>query len=159
MLRTFRFPLFVCLALGLSSCGADYAYEQEYALDDASWSYADSLTFAFEVPDTSTIYNLYLDIAHSPDFPNQNLYVRIHTAFPSNDRLTEQVSLELAEAGRWQGDCRKRKCTVRIPIQTGAYFDQIGEHRFVLEQFMRRNPVEGIQSIALRIEETGENRS
>lgn len=159
MLRTFRLFVFAFFGLWLSSCGTDYAYEQEYALDNANWSYADSLIFAFEVPDTSTIYNLYLDVEHSTGYPNQNLYVRIHTTFPSAARLTEEVSLELAEGGRWQGDCGKQTCTVRIPIQTGAYFDQTGEHRFVLEQFMRRNSVEGIQSIALRIEETGESRS
>lgn len=159
MLRILRFFFFACAGLWLSSCGPDFAYEQEYSIDNAAWSYADSLTFRFSVPDTSTIYNLYLDLEHSPDFPNENLYVRIHTQFPSGDRLTEEVSLEISEGGRWQGDCSGKTCTVRIPIQTGAYFDQTGEHVFVIEQFMRRNPVEGIQSIALRIEETGESRS
>jgi len=161
MLRTARyffFPAFLALVL-LSACGPDYAYKKEYALADEAWSYQDSLRFTFDVPDTNTIYNLYLDLEHRTNFPNQNIYVRIHTTFPSGDHLSEEVSLELAQGGRWEGDCNQQKCTVHIPIQTDAYFNQTGEHEFVIEQFMRRNPVEGIQSVGLRIEETGESRS
>lgn len=153
--------LFCLLSLVLLSigCGPDYAYQQTYELDGDEWSYADSLTFEFEVPDTNTIYDLYLDIKHSATYSNQNLYVLIHTSFPAGQRLTEQVSLELSDKGRWEGDCRGDWCSVRIPIQSGAYFNQTGPHQFVLEQYMRRDPVGGIRSLGMFIQETGKTRN
>lgn len=151
--------LFVFLmALLLGSCDSRYTYEKVVEFPDAEWSYADSVTFAFEVPDTLSIYNLYLEAKHHVDFPNQNLYVRIHTTFPQGERLTEQVSLQLSEGGFWIGNCRGDWCTARIPIQSGAYFNQKGEHQFKVEQYMRRNPVTAIQSLGLYIEDTGETR-
>jgi len=155
-----RYSLFCLLSLVFISvaCGPDYAYQQTYEIEGDAWSYADSLTFEFEVPDTNTIYDLYLEIKHAADYSNQNLYVRIHTNFPAGQQLTEQVSLELSDKGRWEGTCRGDWCTVRIPIQSGAYFNQTGAHRFVLEQYMRRNPVEGIRSLGMFIQETGKTR-
>ena len=152
--------LFCLLSLVFLSmaCGPDYAYRQTHELDGDAWSYADSLTFEFAVPDTTTIYDLYLEVVHSATYDNQNLYVLIHTNFPDGQRLSEQVSLELSDKGRWEGDCRGDWCTVSIPIQSDAYFNQTGPHQFVLEQYMRRNPVAGIRSLGLFIQETGDSR-
>lgn len=154
----YHFMGVLLVAVILTSCGPEYVYEKAYQIDDSGWSYDDTLVFDFEVVDTVTIYNLYLDLTYSTQYPNQNVYVRIHTSFPSGERLAEEVSLELSEKGQWQGDCNQQRCRQRIPLQTDAFFNQIGPHRFVLEQFMRRNPVTGLEQIALRIEDTGQRR-
>ncbi|HKK78928.1 MAG TPA: gliding motility lipoprotein GldH [Phaeodactylibacter sp.] len=152
------FPTAILL-LALSACGPNYVYEKSYKIEDGAWAYADTLPFQFEIEDTNTIYNLWLEVDHSTDFGNQNLYTQIHTQFPSGQRLTELLSLELAnKAGQWFGDCNSESCTLRIPIQQGAYFDQAGPYQITLEQYMRRNPVEGVGAITFRLEATGEQR-
>jgi len=151
--------LSVVLLPVLSACGPDYVYEKNYAIEEAAWAYTDTLQFQFEVEDTNTIYNLWLEVDHSTTFGNQNLYTQIHTQFPSGQRITELLSLELAnQAGNWFGDCSGESCALRIPIQQGAYFDQAGRYHITLEQYMRRNPVEGIEAIAFRLENTGKQR-
>lgn len=143
----------------LSACGPNYVYEKSYGIEEEAWRYRDTLDFEFAIEDTSTIYNLWLEIEHSTSFSNQNLYTQIHTKFPSGDRITEQLSLELAnKAGQWLGDCSADYCELRIPIQQGAYFDQTGEYQITVEQYMRRNPVEGVRSLAFRLEDTGQRR-
>lgn len=151
--------LFLFVAL-ISSCGPDTIYEKTYEISAGEWFYSDTLTYEVNIDDTLTIYNLYLDLEHSREYPFENMYVRIHTGFPSGERLSKQVSLELAnEAGIWIGDCDSEICSVTIPIQMGAYFDQPGVYTFKLEQYMRRNPLPGVRSIGLRIEEAEEKRS
>jgi len=87
------------------------------------------------------------------------MYIRLHSIFPDGKRVTEQVSVELMDQiGRWQGDCNSDDCDFRMTIHEGAFFNQTGKHTFLLEQFMRKNPLEGIQSIAFRIEDTGVSR-
>jgi len=148
--------LFVVL---LSSCGSEAIYEKTSEISDGEWFYSDTLTYEVTIDDTLSIYNLYLDLEHSREYPFENMYVRIHTSFPSGESLSKQVSLELAnEAGIWIGDCGGEVCNTTIPIQMGAYFNQTGTYSFKLEQYMRRNPLPGVNSITLRIEEAEEQK-
>jgi gliding motility-associated lipoprotein GldH len=139
----------------LSACGPNYVYEQELIVPEAGWGYSDSLVAKFEVPDTNTIYNLHLLIEHTTYFSYQNFYVLVHTQFPDGQRLTEQLSLELAgKGGVWLGNCRGELCTLDIPIQEGAYFNQAGNYQVTVEQYSRRNPLPEIKSIRFALEAT-----
>ena len=88
-----------------------------------------------------------------------NMYIQLHSIFPNGQRVSERVSVELiGNGGRWNGNCNSDECDFRMPIHEGAFFNQTGKHTFVIEQFMRKDPLEGIQSIAFRIEDTGKSR-
>ena len=150
--------LFVAL-LGFSACGPDYAYEQTLEIPETGWSYNDSLLATFEIPDTSTIYNLHLLVAHTTYFPYQNFYVTVTTKFPGGEQLTEQVSLELAaQGGIWLGDCSGEVCTLDIPIQEGAYFNQTGTYQLSVHQYSRRDPLPEIKAIRFALEATEATR-
>jgi len=143
----------------LSSCGPNYILDEKKEIANQQWSQTDSLSFTTNIVDTNKIYNLYLDVEHLTEYSYQNMYIRLHSIFPNGDRVTEQVSVELMDQiGRWKGDCNSDDCDFRMTIHKGAFFNQAGAHTFLLEQFMRKNPLEGIQSIAFRIEDTGVSR-
>jgi len=144
----------------LSACGGpDYVLNETHELPDNHWSYEDSIRFDFTIADTLQLYDLVLELKHSTDYAYQNLYTKIHTHFPDGQRLSKPVSLELANAaGQWQGNCNDEICTTPIPIQTGAYFNQSGDYTIVVEQFMRENPVNGVQSLTLKVRDTGRQR-
>lgn len=151
--------LFTISLLFLFSCNTDYYFNQSYTLGNEGWAYEDTLQFEVDIPDTLETYNLYLEIDHSTYYGFQNLYTKIYTQFPSGKRLEEMVSFELADkTGRWLGNCSSIDCKLLIPIQTGAYFNEKGVHRFVLEQFMRESPLPGLQSIAFKVQATGQYR-
>lgn len=158
----FRFVVYhllVLLSIFLSGCGSDYMYEKTYPINSSNWAYADSLDFSFDIEDTLSIYNLWLEVEHSVDYDYQNLYTRIHTGFPSGQKLAEPLSLELADkVGRWYGDCNSRTCILKIPIQEGAFFNQLGTYDIMLEQFMRKDPIEGIRTIGFLVEQTDQTR-
>ncbi|MCP3891470.1 MAG: gliding motility lipoprotein GldH [Desulfobulbaceae bacterium] len=142
------------------ACGPKYEFEQKYELPTQEWAYSDTLDFQFEIEDTLRIYGLYLQIDHSIDYSFQNLYTRIFTKFPTGERINEVVSMELADkAGVWYGKCRGEACSLRIPIQEGAYFDIPGTHVITLEQFMRSDSLPGIHAISFLLEDTGKRRN
>ena len=152
------FFLFLSI-LSFTSCDPDYVYEIKKECPEQGWAFQDSLQLAFEVQDSNTIYNLHLIIQHSTDFSYQNFYTRIHTLFPGGERVSEQLSLELAgKGGVWLGDCSNTSCTLDIPIQQGVFFNQIGHYEVMIEQFSRMDPLKGIQSIQLALEDTGKKR-
>ena len=153
-----RFTFFLLLGITFSACGPDYIYEKKYEFDKG-WSYADSLFFKVSIKDTLSIYNLYLDVNHIDAYPYQNMYVRIHTTFPDQQKLTERVSITMAKkTGEWVGECTSENCRLRINIQEGAFFNQSGEYIFMVEQFMRHDTLSSIKAVALAIEDTGESR-
>ena len=149
--------LFVFLpVILLCSCGKNYLYNQQQSIANQSWTDSDTLNFQFNIPDTTKIYNILLDIQHSPEYAFQNMYVEIYTAFPSGDRIREMVSLELANrTGAWYSNCSGSRCLLEIPIQENAFFNQAGEYMITVKQFMRKNPLDGVQEIGLKIEDTG----
>jgi len=145
--------------LFLFGCGPNYIFDEGHVIENAEWTYQDTLNCKVDIQDSLKIYNLLLDIEHSTEFSNQNMYVMIHTLFPTGERLSERVSLEIAsKAGVWFGDCDSEWCNFTIPIQQGAYFNATGKYVFTIEQFMRVNPLPGIKSIGLKIEDTGQQR-
>ena len=142
------------------SCGENYLFDKKISLEKGEWSYDNSLDFTFDITDTTHIYNLLLEVDHSIDYAYQNCYFKIHTQFPSGEKTEQLLSIDLADGvGRWQGDCSGESCTVLLDIQKKAFFNALGEHTITLEQYMRKNPLKGIKSLAIKLEDTGLKRS
>jgi gliding motility-associated lipoprotein GldH len=136
-----------------AACQPRPVLDETRSFPEGYWTYADTLDFAVTIPDTTGLYDLFLDLRHSPDFPNQNLYIRIYTRFPDGKRLDKLVSLELADkAGAWFGRCNSSECRLTIPIQSRAFFDQPGPYLFTLEQYSRIDTLPGIRSLGMRIQ-------
>lgn len=156
-----NYPFFIIaiLVVFLAGCQNGVVFEKQYDLKDAAWTYADTLDFEFEIEDTLKIYNLYLDIAHSTEYGFENLYINIYTQFPTGERIKELVSLELADKGGiWLGDCDAESCELEVPIQENAFFNLPGKYKITLEQYMRKNPLEGIIRMGLKIKDTGQTK-
>lgn len=136
-------------------CGKNYLFDKTYEIQNGAWTYQDTLNFSFEIQDTSKIYNLFLNFDHSTDYGFQNLYINIYTLFPTGEQIKEMVSFEIAnKGGVWFGDCDSEECHLEVPIQENAFFDIPGKYEITVEQNMRKNPLEGIRKIALKIEDT-----
>ena len=152
-------PFLLLVGIMLQSCGKDYAYQKEYDIPQMTWDYMDTLNFNFEIEDTLTLYNLYLQIEHVEDYAYQNLYTKISTKFPEGELLEEVLSLELADkVGNWEGQCSGEVCKLTIPIQENAYFNTNGEYQITIEQFMRKSPLVGIRKIGFILEKTAKSK-
>ncbi len=148
-----------CLFFIISCNNKNYIYEESEEIIEGKWLYKDTLNYTFQITDTTKIYNIYLELAHSTDYTYQNLYLKLHTQFPTGKRIEQQVSFELADKyGQWYGDCGNSSCSLLVPSQKGAYFNTLGKHTITIEQFMRKDPIEGIKKISVRIEDTGVSR-
>jgi gliding motility-associated lipoprotein GldH len=151
--------MLTALTLLLASCGPSFVYEKQYDIPEGQWAYEDTLRFDFAIEDTLALYNLYLEVEHSDGFGFQNLYTRLHTQFPSGQRASKTLSLELSsKEGLWLGRCGKQQCRLRIPIQEGAFFNEPGPYAISIEQYMRQSPLPGVKSIAFQLEKTGQQR-
>lgn len=135
-----------------AACNNDHIFKKEIELPDGGWYYNRPVVFEFDINDVEKKYDLLLGIEHAGDFGFQNLYVQFHTVHPSGEKRSQVVSLELAnKTGIWNGKCRGNACNVEIPLQINATFKETGRHSITVEQYMRRDPVVGVQGLTLKI--------
>jgi len=147
MTKQFLFILLILSQLIIVSCGENYVFEKTYSLEKGAWKYDKTLDYAFEVTDTTKIYNLLLEVSHSIDYSYQNCYLKIYTEFPSGKKTDYLLSVDLADGiGRWQGKCSGASCTTLFDIAKQTTFKESGKHIITLEQYMRKNPLKGIGS-------------
>jgi len=152
--------LAILLLLVLYSCNSkNYLFDQTKKIEKGSWSYENTLDFTFDIQDTTQIYNIYLALDHTNDYAYQNLYLKVHTLFPNGKKMERPVSFELADKyGQWYGECGSDACRLLVPFQSKTYFNAIGKHTITLEQFMRKDPIGGIEGLSLMVENTGMGR-
>ena len=159
MSKNILFSLLVVLPIFLISCGENYLFEKTYEIEKAEWRYNNTLDYAFEITDTTKVYNLLLEVGHSVEYAYQNCYFKIYTQFPSGEKTEQVLSIDLADGiGRWQGDCDSQSCSTLLDIQKQAFFNALGTHTITLEQYMRKDPLKGIESLAIKLEDTGLSR-
>ncbi|NND31416.1 MAG: gliding motility lipoprotein GldH [Saprospiraceae bacterium] len=144
-----RFPgLYFAFFLLLISCGKSHFYYGNQPISNGVWSYDDTLTYSLDIADTTSRYDIGLEVKHSTDFAFQNLYIKILTDFPDGETVSQTLPIELADhTGIWFGRCSGSHCQVGIQLQENARFDRIGQHTFRILQYMRENPINGIEKI------------
>ncbi|WP_254827132.1 gliding motility lipoprotein GldH [Lewinella sp. JB7] len=140
------------MCLLFSSCGPEVTFREEVNFGSGHWSYTDSVAFVFPVADTTGRYDLVLSVDHGTEFAYQNFYVNLRTHLPSGEVLTQNLSLQLANTfGEWYGDCGEAECTLDIALQEGTRFTETGEHRLVVAQYSRDEPLRDVNGIGFRI--------
>jgi gliding motility-associated lipoprotein GldH len=145
--------LFALVMLLGISCTDKPIYTEFHKFQDDIWTYADTASFEFEISDTEKSYNLYLDVEHLESYPFQNLYLNIHSIYPGDSIVTEQLSLELQEnSGYWTGDCSGALCKIRFILREGLQFRAPGSYGIRLEQHNRTDSLQGIRKAAIVLE-------
>jgi gliding motility-associated lipoprotein GldH len=143
----------------LSSCGKSSLCDKKYDMLQQNWAYQDTLNFAFEVKDTMALYDIVLNVNHLSDYAYRNIYTKIYTQFPDNQRIQQVLSLDVSEPnGKSMGQCSSGKCSVEIALQPDAFFTKTGKYQITLAQFMRSDSLKGIEKIGLRVTDTGKKR-
>jgi gliding motility-associated lipoprotein GldH len=144
-------PLFL-LAMIFIGCKG-FHYDEKKKIADSEWAYQDLMEFNFEISDTNSLYNIYLEVSHAADYSAQNLYSKVHVTFPDATERKQQVSIELADSrGEWLGNCGSKKCTRRISFMPNAAFEQVGKYKLKFEQYSRLEKIKGIESLRLIVE-------
>ncbi|MCW3127826.1 MAG: hypothetical protein JWO03_3484 [Bacteroidetes bacterium] len=137
----------------ITSCDPNRLYETNTQVADQKWTYEDVKTYTVDVADTTTCYNIYINIRHSFQFEWRNLYVQVGTQMPDGRKIEKRVNLPLCESdGKWYGSCLGDNCDVPVMIQHDAKFPQPGKYTFTIRQDMRANPLVNIKSVGLRVE-------
>lgn len=155
MKRNFQFILVLGLLATLlfTSCDSNRYYEQNVEIANEQWPSGEDAEFVVDIMDTNSMFNFYVNVRNTNDYPYANLYVFIESIFPDSLVARDTVELQLANLeGKWLGSGYGKYKYHHFILRKAMRFVQQGTYTFKIEQGMRKEQLEGISDIGIRLE-------
>lgn len=149
----YMLALAFCSLLAFTSCDSTVMYEENREVPDGDWDISERMSFDFDVPDTTTLYNFYFNVRNTDDYMFSNLYVFSHIDFPNGKAGTDTIELPLTNPdGSWIGNGQGDVHDCQLIFRKGVRFPVAGKYHMEVEQAMRMEKLPGVKNIGIRIE-------
>lgn len=136
-----------------TSCDRNRYFEQNIEIQDEKWAFEEAKEFSFELSDTVSLFNFYINLRNTNEYPFANLYVFIDTHFPDHQIARDTIELQLAHLdGEWLGSGTGNYKYNQFILRKAMRFVQQGSYTFSIEQGMRVDTLVGISDIGIRLE-------
>lgn len=142
----------ICFAVLLVACDTKRYYENNLPIKNEVWNVNDKPFFEVEVEDTLQLFNFYINLRNNSSYEYSNIYLFLNTYFPNGEQSRDTIECMLADArGYWLGKGTEI-IEHQILFKRGVRFPMSGVYRFEFEQAMRKDELEDILDVGLRIE-------
>lgn len=146
----------VIIAVIWSSCDETRVYEKNVDFEQQQWVVSDKPVFEVTIDDTQTPYNVYLNVRNSIEFP----YSRLFVTYLLKDSVGNIVEKKLVNNTLFDPKTGKPHGTSGIgdvydhqfPLLKSYRFSYPGIHKIELEQFMRKDSLNGVLAVGIRVE-------
>jgi len=154
MSHNIKIVLFLSLSVFLfQSCDRNRYYEENSELSEHKWFYQNAKEFKVNINDTSSLFNFYLNIRNTNDYPYANLYVFVETIFPNFEIANDTIELQLADVkGKWLGSGKGKYKYNNFILRKAMRFGSSGDYTFKIKQGMRVDTLKGISDVGIRLE-------
>jgi gliding motility-associated lipoprotein GldH len=143
----------VIFAVVNSACDRDKVYEEYVKIDNYVWNNSEIVKFDFNIEDSISLYNLYINVRHATLYPYNNLWLFVKSYAPNGVNETDTIECVLAEAnGKWKGDGLGDIWDFQQPWKQNVRFPRTGKYHIEMEQAMRTESLSGIMDMGLRVE-------
>ncbi|MFH0757832.1 MAG: gliding motility lipoprotein GldH [Bacteroidota bacterium] len=127
-------------------------YDEYMNTKDGQWKWTDVGVFQVEMTDTISLYNIFLQVRHTVDYPMSNLYMFVLLKSPSGQFVRDTVNMNLAAPdGKWTGNGTGRFRELRLLYRQQIRFSEQGIYTISLEQAMRKSELP-VTNVGVRIE-------
>jgi gliding motility-associated lipoprotein GldH len=155
--------VFLCLVL-FWSCDSNRIYDTYKSIDSNGWAKQNSISFEFEISDTLSTNNLFVNIRNTDDYLYNNLFVITELEFPSGLSVIDTLEYEMADfRGKWLGTGFTDVKESSLFYRENFVFSESGKYNFKIQQAMRKRSevtgieyLKGISNVGFRIESTTE---
>jgi gliding motility-associated lipoprotein GldH len=140
----------------LSSCNNNIVYTDSTSMPGKRWDLMNILSFRVPVEDTLSSNNVTFTIRSGSSYPFRNIYFFVKTISPDGKSITDTLEYFLAdEKGAWFGRGFGDVHELNLPYKSNVFFPRKGIYQFNIQHGMRKETLDGIYDIGLRIEKTG----
>lgn len=140
---------FVTLVTFLISCDSSGVFDQYKSLKGSSWSMDEPVVFEFQIQDTLSKNDLFINIRNNADYSYSNLFIITHLDFPNGKKIVDTLEYEMADnKGRFLGSGISEIKESKLFYKEGKVFEASGDYKISIKQAMRSNgSVEGIKEL------------
>jgi len=149
---------FLCLqliacTLFLSSCQTMDLYEKVVPIPKQEWKTGFRPQFTFQIKDTQSRYDVFVVLRHNEKYEFNNIWISLTYQLKGQAAVSGQYELPLANNEGWLGTAMDDlyEHRIRITPPEGILLKQ-GEYTFTIAQIMRKDPLENVLNVGLRIE-------
>ena len=149
------YKLQVCIVCSLcfSSCQTIDLYERVVTIPKQEWQSSLKPQLNFIIKDTQTRYDVYVLFRHNEKYEFNNIWISLTYQLKGQQPVTNQYELPLANNDGWLGtsmdDLYEHR--IRITPPEGIAL-KAGEYSFSIGQIMRKDPLDNVLNVGLRIE-------
>ena len=138
----------------ISACGTIDVFEKNVSIPNHEWHSSLKPEIAFEISDTTSLYNIYVVLRHTDAYRYKNIWMNIHTQVPGDIPLKQRLDLVLAADDKgWLGSGMDDIFEHRIRITSAPQkLSKPGLYRFRIEQIMREDPLQYVMNVGIRVE-------
>ena len=151
------FQILCCVAivcgLWLSSCQTVDLYERVVSIPKQEWKSNFKPQFNFTIKDTQSRYNIYVVLRHNEKYEFNNLWISLTYQLKGQQPVAGQYELPLANNERWLGTAMDDLYEHWVQVAKSVSLKE-GEYTFTIGQIMRKDPLENVLNVGLRIEKT-----
>ncbi len=142
------------------SCHDKIQFNQYKSINSEGWKADEKVLFEFEVTDTISLKNLFINIRNNSTYEYSNLYLITELILPTKTSVVDTLHYQMTDAaGVFLGDGFTEIKENKLFYKEKKAFPVQGTYRFTLRQAMRKNgvvtPIEflkGIQDVGFSIE-------
>ncbi len=147
----------VVLALFFSSCADNVVFQASSPVVGDAWHREFVPEFAFDIADTVSKHDLFIDIRHTGDYPFSDLFLFVDLQGPGDRHMRDTVECLLADpTGRWYGKglgfIFADRYEAHVLYKLGNRFPVSGRYTMRLEQAMRTEELPGVIDVGISIE-------
>ena len=155
-----RLILVLGIVVSYVSCDSNRVFDEYRALKKNSWTQSDSLGFKFQINDTLSRNNIYINIRNNKNYQFSNIYLITHVVFPNGKKIVDTLQYEMTDKnGNFLGKGISEIKHSKLLLKENIIFPISGQYSISIWQAMRRNgavkginKLHGISDVGLRIE-------
>jgi len=142
------------LVLLLSSCDPARVYEQNIDLPENNWAIDNAPVFEFEVTEPQQKHAIFVNVRYNLQYDFYNLYLKHELTGPDGKKVSEklhEVLLMDAKTGQPTGKGSSDTFDLQQLILDDVTFEKPGKYKLKITQYMRRDPLQHVEAIGVRV--------
>ncbi|MCQ2200428.1 MAG: gliding motility lipoprotein GldH [Paludibacteraceae bacterium] len=142
--------------LSFASCDDGVVQQEVKEIPETGWEKETPVEFEFSMQDTTSLYEVVVDVRNKSSYMYQNLWLFIEAKNPKGEIYSDTIECILADnKGRWIGDGAGSFFSgeYRLPVSfmPQVLFGQPGDYKFSIYQGMREDVLLGLSDVGIRI--------
>lgn len=146
----------IALMFTIVACDDNRVYDDYIDFEDGQWLVQYKPSFEFEISDTQQQYNVYANIRNASSYPESRFFFQyvLHDSLQVLNKKLESMYLFDHKTGKPFGSSGLGDIYDHELLLLKDYsFKQAGKYSVEFEQFMRKDTLQGILAVGLRVEQ------